>query len=293
MTATVELDRGELACSGCGRAVPSALVADRIITHWMPTHDRPAAASPVARCGLCAALDVTARRFLGPDAEEPSLARLSRALGCFRLLGRPLPDPATRTAEEILRWFGGWDPTWASALSWQSVPAGHAAAGPWAHVGPEMRRVLAEQFRRWMFTRAHPGRAVPIPPPEGRGCLLCGVDAVSVPAGRAHQIAPDALWRPVAASRGSLGGKGGQRVRGALCGACVDAASDGGGGLVLGPTTMETALARRWESTGEADAAALLSQGLVEGVRAWAVTGLPPSREPWGHMEIPELDGAR
>lgn len=285
MTATVELGPGELACSGCGRAVPAGLAAGRVILAdpGAPT----VAAVSLARCPGCAALDVTARALAGPDAERDATDRLARVLGCFRVLGRPLPDPGKYTAGEVTRWFGRWDVSWWSALSGQTVRPGHAAAAPWGHVGPELRAEIAEQFRRWMHVRARPGAPVPIRPTVGRGCVMCGVDAQTVPAERAHAV-PDGLWRPVTASRASIGGTGGGTIHGALCRDCAAAASDGER-LVLGPSVLEAALAAWWETHGETDAARWLRIGEYAGVLGWAVTGLPPSREPWSHMEIPVL----
>lgn len=285
----VWLALGEIACAGCGRAVPAgrdgAMSAADVILDAGHVHARPVRV-PLGKCSGCAGLDVAARRMAGTD--DPSVARL---LAPYRVLRLPLPDPGRVSVVELRRWLGrftGLD--WASRVLNGDERPQACAVEPWGHVGPGVRADLVETMARWQHTRAFPGRPVRIRPPAGAACLACGVDGADVEPGRAHIVSPGMLWRRLSVDGAVIGGKGGRRLTGALCPDCVAAATDEHGRLVMGPSSLERALADYWDTHGEPDAARWLRNGEIGGVVGWAATGREPNREPWAHMEIPELD---
>lgn len=83
-------------------------------------------------------------------------------------------------------------------------------------------------------------RAVPVP----GGCLLCGVDAVTLPAAPVavlggREEAQREVWRPLSALPSSLGGIGPDRLGGSVCPPCADALN---WVRSVGPSALERAL---------------------------------------------------
>lgn len=281
----------QLACSGCGHTVPRGVDAS-MTAETVPVGRH---AIQLGRCSGCAALHVHARRMLGEHALVADEVGLARTLAVFRVLGQSLPDPRKVTANDVRRWFGRFDVTWATRIWDGTEHPGTAAAESWGHVTADARTTLREQHARWLRTRVRPGAPITVGPPAGGlpGCLFCGVDRVELAAALAHEIDPRALWAPVRVSPAALGGSGAERLNGALCPACDAACTDLDGLRVIGPTSLERSLAEHWDQQGHHAQAQALRAGELAGAVGWgalAVTaGQAPSRVSWDHIALPAL----
>lgn len=134
--------------------------------------------------------------------------------------------------------------------------------------------------------------------PVPGGCLLCGVDAVTLPAARVavlggRRIAQQEVWRPFSASPSSLGGQGPDRLTGHVCPRCADALDWVGR---TGPTAMKRALTEHLRATGRDEDADRLRMGEVEGLVGWGTLAYAARRrgapapaangEPWAHILV-------
>lgn len=162
---------------------------------------------------------------------------------------------------------------------------------PWRHLDADLVESFRSAYVEMLADLTDGPRLVP--PPEGtefrtalRGCLLCGVGAVSA---MRKQVAY--VWGPLrAANPGLLGGR--RRpddVYGYLCPVCSRAAASIGPGI--GPTGMETALFAFLEvqppSLPEGQSGNFGQHTTqVENLQAWCVlpAGTAPNATPWAHV---------
>jgi hypothetical protein len=131
---------------------------------------------------------------------------------------------------------------------------------------------------------------VSVRPPDGSGCLLCGLGVQSVSALAMRMAAPAqplGLCTPATAVRTSLGGMrtDRERVEGHLCRACARAVDDSGG--AVGQQAIARALLAHVEARWSVRAQRLrmmLPEDQPPTLPGWAAdTSRLPSTEPWGH----------
>jgi hypothetical protein len=301
---TMTLPADHLACLVCGVAVASPPEAERVALSVWGRADTPflphvkANAPPsevmMTRCAACIGVHERARAVLAshPRVEwaigTVALHQLECALDALDALaaqpGRMLSgrvealtesDAAVRalltaltTPGAMARWAARFAP-----VTLRDAAPDSAATSRWAHLSDGHVKALRDGYAALLRARIQvPG---PVRPPDGAGCLLCGIGSVQVVPSRAHEAW---TWRRVRPS--VLGGKAGpEPVDGYLCPACVRAVVAVGS---IGPTAMERALLAHL-GVGQRSLSATELVGLV----AWcAVTPRPsePNARPWEHV---------
>lgn len=321
----IDAPEGTRACTTCGVAVD--LAEDHgPVTVEPGGHSMAATAEgarfpigkyrpPVllARCADCAERIAQARRIIarhpavgaryGPDVAAD---RLAGVLDAVAALGVRFPrhlgeDPRTvRLLLDRMSESGG-AVQWRSAYGAQEVTAAQAAHRPFAYVPEPILAAARAQLGvvlRYSVARDQPDRAVTAP--HRRGCLMCGVGAVTVPATRlvlagGVRHAREELWRPHAVAVQSLGGRAGRdRAEGHLCPTCEESADAAGS---IGLAAMGRSLAVRLRAVGQPDAARdverLAHTGELSGLLGWATEpSASPNSAPWEHVELPSwLEG--
>jgi hypothetical protein len=116
-----------------------------------------------------------------------------------------------------------------------------------------------------------------VPPPDGRGCLLCGVGHVWALASKSREIWGDP-WQAVPAT---LGGKGQpDPIVGFLCPACGSVAERH---RALGMAVLEESFIEFLAV--DRGGIPLGNDVRIDGLRAWCTLpeGTPPNRTPWAH----------
>jgi hypothetical protein len=199
---------------------------------------------------------------------------------------------SVRTAMHRFRGLGG-AARWSAAIT---PTIRHDLVMPtearWAHVNSDLHGSFREAYGEMLADLTDGPRLVP--PPEGtefrtalRGCLLCGVGAVS-----AMRKQTEYVWGPLrAAAPGLLGGR--RRpddLYGYLCPTCSRAVASIGPGL--GPTGMEKALFAFLEvqpprlPAGQTDDFGRSTVQLTN-LQAWCVlpAGTNPNVTPWAHVD--------
>jgi hypothetical protein len=237
-----------------------------------------------ARAGLLLAIFPRLRPSLG--ARSRALHLVDSALAVLDLLGveSPLVDSLVETDVETRRLVDrlaglGAEAAWTFRfLPYIDLDGDPETCSPtrWAHVSDDLGQRMRDAFAGVLSRRLE--RPVPISPPSdgAPGCLLCGVGAVEALPSAAVWSGP---WNP---DTGTLGARGGQRVRGYLCAICSDIAESVGG---IGPSAVERALVVhlnvRRHSAFDVE---------IGNVRAWCAmpAGTPPNLAPWAHE--PHLD---
>lgn len=185
----------------------------------------------------------------------------------------------------------------------EGVRPGLAAREPWAHVDEVTRSNLTRGFARFLAAGvARHSAPVQLTPPRGRGCLLCGVAQVSVPAAEVAALggredARGRYWRPLTASSHVLRGPRSlpAKMHGSVCPACTDALEREG---VVGLSAVRGAWLAHLRAGGPPQGAVLLAAEAerLEGVPAWGAWGAhevragrpepEPNTEPWGHLHV-------
>ncbi|MBF4591267.1 hypothetical protein [Curtobacterium sp. VKM Ac-1395] len=201
---------------------------------------------------------------------------------------------SVRTAMRHFRPLGG-TARWSSAITPTIRHDAHKPTGArWRHVSNDVIESFRKAYGEMLADLTDGPRLVG--PPEGtefrtamRGCLLCGVGAVSAMRNQVEYV-----WGPLrAADSGLLGGR--RRpddLYGYLCPRCSHAVASIGPGI--GPTGMEKALFAFLEVQPPvlpAGHTPKFGQTTVqlENLRAWCTlpTGTGPNVTPWAH--VPDL----
>lgn len=310
-TETVQpLPGGCLPCLDCGTAVvmdehaPVIELSTRgsgAQTLVMP--NGPGLPVPLSRCEGCRDRHVTARRLAQTlGASVLATSRLACALTAAAAAGMTLPTKlGADDATAYLRHLADFGPRvqWADRLvpeMQEGAGLDQCAAEPWSHLDPSLRLELRARTARVLAERVSGARTLArITPPEGGGCLYCGVGSVPAPARDvAAAGGPSALgrrlWRSVVASGSVLGGaRGPQPLRGSLCPACAEAHDAAGG--VFGQGALIRAVRAHLASLGRDSvvlAVAAASEYQVSGLIAWGALSpaQPPNAEPWAHLDL-------
>lgn len=294
----VRLQKGAVACLACGLSVfdpPRSEVETLTSLGRMPAPGGPSLAAmavPVriefARCPACRDVHRQARGLLRTHprvaaslgSEYHALHKVECALNALDLLGASAAT--VRTDADLLLLIQhltapGALARWAARF----VPfARHDAAvescttARWADASEAVRAMAREGLAAVL--RARVEKPVPVLCPiEGQGCGFCGVDAYPALPSRAEEA-----WSLRSARAASLGGRttpGDIDVW--LCASCDRAAGAAGS---VGPTAMRRALVAFLDPSGHT--ARSLALGDLEGLRGWAVTGLPPAPSAWAHL---------
>ncbi|MCW2930446.1 MAG: hypothetical protein JWM19_1408 [Actinomycetia bacterium] len=304
----VALPEGRIACASCGAAVSQlrAAVERQVFTAWYtPTVGPRAMISPAAaasqpfeltRCAACRPMRDRAAAYVpsGGIMQE----RAEAAMCALSVLGKPLPHGPVNLAALIDRLaVPGRLARWQ-----QQARPGLCSPAPWAHVTEEdraeIRRALAGMLAERMAAGRPPLRVAP-PEVEGglRGCLMCGVGHIEVPAVRVARMggekAAAGLWHRSSMALPSPQGL--QRHEGHVCPACR-AAQDSAGSN--GPSARGRALLDYLISAGRQDEAGKLRQALTADetvmavLPAWCATGrrTRPSETPWKHLGTLKFD---
>jgi len=322
----VRLPEGHLACLACGVAVAEGV--EVVIVETLGRADQPPAApggaprgGPLSfvRCASCAALASQAEQIvdanpglaarLGPDTARHRVECALLALEVLRkpaprvdLMLRHLTAPGAR-----VRWVARFVP-----LIEAEASAATCSRYPWAHVRlgsrAQLRQAYGAMLHEMVAATAPDVRLAPPFPPFAQGagevfaifgCLLCGVEAQTLPAQEVsrlggHKAAASRVWEPKRASVGSLGGRPSpEYLVGHLCTPCAAAVEHAG---AIGPTAMERALGEHLRATDRADDADRLTRGDVEGLIGWGALfhrahrrgekPLAGSRTPWEHVVL-------
>ena len=323
--AVIDAPEGTRACATCGAAV--ALADDRgPVTaepgrrgmriaadgaHYPTGNDTPPAL--LARCADCAERITQAGRII---VQHPAVgARYGHEIAAERLAG--VLDAVAATGARFPHHLGddprivrllldrmstiGAAASWLDAYCAREVTAEQAARAPFSAVPEDVRAEARRHFAvalRYSVARGLP--EVSLRAPGRRGCLLCGVGAVAVPATHVvvaggESAAREAAWTPHTVALHSIGGRPGRaRSEGHLCPTCESAAESVGS---LGTAAMGRSLAAHLRATGRPDAARDLKrwarEGELAGLLAWAVAGqgarVPASRGPWEHVDLSEV----
>lgn len=238
----------------------------------------------VAPHQLSLALDVLA--VAGIDM--PVIKSATEALGLIRDLGE---------LGGSIRWSTRYN-----GVAARDARAGQCTSKPWSHLYDDLLAEVRQAGRRYLAMKVASTRPdVLLAPRKGGGCLLCGIGQVSVPAatvvaaGGVEQ-ARSQTWKVLKFSPAALGGKPSpEQIEDVCCPACARALERAGS---IGVGAMVAALKAHLAATGRTRAAGWLNQPeLVQGLVAWRFwreaqarkTGriLPPSSEPWSHVNIP------
>lgn len=310
-------------CAVCGEAAPTptqtngraridvwAQAPGGLMAHVVPV----VSAYLLTRCDDCQAVNRRALAImeansgwatrLGPDLARERVEDVLVALG---LLGQPLLGPeVTRLNLELhLRHL---HPTGFS-LAWRRrAVVGMCNPYPWAHARLSERRRLREAYAALLRERVAltaPPAKVPPPgllgyttsPAWGRGCLLCGLGHLVVPADQLQRLggrdaASRALWRPALIDVSSLDGRPSPvRIDGHLCPACSDAVQEEG---AVGPSSMSRTLFDAWAASGDPATRRKAEELRREvdldlrpvgwGALAARDPGRVPNGEPWAHL---------
>lgn len=239
---------------------------------------------------------------LGPDFAR---AQLMAALDAFAMIGASIPadDMArdallTRYVMDTMAIIGD-AVQWTSAHRAREVTADQCAAVPFAAATAEIRAAARARVGGVLAYRvATTAPAVPLPAPDRRPCMFCGVAAVEVPAHHVvvlggRDAARDAVWTARTATLHSLGrssgggGAGRGQIDGHLCRACGRAAEHVG---ALGVAAMARALGEHLRGIGQEEAARALAHAAreetVTGLVGHAVIGGGPNSTPWAHVHL-------
>ncbi|MGJ3507951.1 hypothetical protein [Enemella sp. A6] len=176
-----------------------------------------------------------------------------------------------------------------SATAWE-----HLKTGEEADTRTTLRKAYAGLLDR-AVARSRP--AARIAPPDGGGCLFCGIGAVEMAAVTVSDLGGVAevrskVWRSVSAPPLLIGGRvTAPKIKGHTCPECSKALDSAG---AMGHGAMQRSFVKAMQKAGRADdLPALVASGYqdLEGLVAWAVSGnRKPNRKPWAHLR---LDGAK
>ena len=298
------LPEGRYACPSCGAAVvlpPRVEVFDA--WHTPPSNlpliargafpTLPSQPFPLARCAACRPLRDQAAVWApnGGMAAEQAEA----ALCALVVLGKPLPPMGSGLSVlvgrlavpgRLARWMQQARPGLCSPEPWAHVTAGDRA---------ELIRAYAGMLAERMAAKSPPLRIAP-PEVEGglRGCLMCGVSHVELPAVKAVRMGGEKsaaweLWHRYSMSVPSP--KGAQRREGHVCPACKAAIDRTGS---YGPTARGRALLDYLTAAGRLDEARelrgllTLDDTVMNQFPAWCARWFVPSLRPWDHLAVPE-----
>lgn len=186
-----------------------------------------------------------------------------------------------------LRWSSWFIPT----LRLGAPDPNVAVLTPWSHVSEEARQTLRDAYAKNLRSATLSLTATSVPPPVGwnnhealPGCLLCGVD---------HVVVTDRDDRPwgdmYGAQPGTLRGKGSPDLLYGFCCRTCRKAMERHGAQALGLNALDAALGDYlgvevpdpWSLPPGLDSQRLRVLSLL---KAWCVTGKPPSTTPWAHL---------
>ena len=295
--AAVPLSQGALSCRVCGVEVRLGATVEvevaALAREGEPSPAGQARRLPTFTFGRCPACTQRAARAQALLLAHPSIAgrqgnvaahRLACALDGLAALGADLgalPDDSEALLVALMEHLAGPG----SSVLWVSrfAPTWHSGADPdecnpqpWSHVGDNLRDRLSSAYAQVLAARvALSAPPVRLGPPDGAGCLCCGVRTAEMRRG-----APSP-WAFVTFSAGALGAASdpGRQVDGYLEPVCAAAIAHVG---AIGPTALERAL------LAHRTPALLRELGAdnieISGLTAWAVSGLPPSDVPFSFV---------
>lgn len=300
---SIRLTAGRIACAWCGMSAPRPASAEEFRDIDVTSHaGRVLSTSRVemTRCVGCAdrradadVLVASHPTLAGAHGPDKALGMAEGVLAALALLGRP--PVAEEISDNDLGLLVRHLSLPGRSLAWRhQATRGQANPYPFAHVTLTARAQLRTAYAAMLAEQvAQQSPPVRLAPAVGEGCLLCGVDGVSMPAGQVQrhggrEVATIAVWRNLTAPTEALGGPSSpESITGQVCPPC-SAALDSVGSV--GPSALERALVAHLSRSGRtADAervqAAISGGGLV-GLVGWA--GLPAprvaNREPWAHL---------
>ncbi len=286
----VALPDGALACRDCGLAVEQPRVKERIQTaNWRNDLGNVPIEVKMTRCDECTLRHLHAEQIIAANPQlrrrlgsrTYAVGRVASVLVVLDVLGMPASHAdgllSTTTAAlqaiEVLAARGG-------GLCWSSGTdvtkrADQGTIERWGHLADADRGLARDSYAAMLRERIQVPR--PVPPPDSRGCMLCGVGHVITRRDAAEVWGEERSCDPAA-----LGGTGPERVYGFLCPSCARSAEGSAG---LGPTAMERAL---MDSLGIDNPRARHAE--LPGLKAWAALpeGTPPNAKRWAH--VPDLD---
>jgi hypothetical protein len=288
-----------LACGDCGVTVKHPVFFERLTSISRAVEVKPGYVKEqerdteivLTRCSVCAERHERAESLLTAfprvarslGSRSHALNLVEAALGALDVLDvKAARIDALVGSEHGLRLLIQHLPTAGALARWSSrlVPITQLGADPaalssfaWGHVSPEEGQLLRDAYGALL--RARTDKPIPVAPPEGGACLLCGVGTLVVLHSRAEEV-----WgSPRRANVGTLGGKkSAERVTGHLCPPCAAAADSAG---AIGPTALESSLL---------DFVGVPKSGLwkyqLSGYPAWCAlpTGTPPNETRWAHV---------
>lgn len=299
--ATVQLDEGWLACRSCGVAVAPGAHVEVVKRYVGPPTPNPAHrnigsfdALEFTRCPECidrhARAEEMAHRLprLAAVVGNKVAETLALALDVYAAIDRPTPDTermdyadAAMMARELA--FVGNGAQYAATAT-----EGTAAGAPWRHLSHDKRQHLRAAYARLLARRvAVNAPPVTMPCPNGRGCLMCGVNALTVPAFHVHDLggvdgATRRLWHPLNASGGALGGGAAAAWHhGHVCPGCARAIEDAG---AVGPAALARSYVAHLKGEGKDTFGIDPNETLFDGLTAHVVTGRAPSATRWEHV---------
>lgn len=311
-------DEGALACGFCGLAVrrpapdstfpitPMSELRGEMLIAYRGADIR------FTTCSSCAARHAEAARIV---AAHPSIRqrfgtgnaqhRLSAALDGCAALGLRVPaglDADRDLALHVLMTMSavGNDARWMRQFApvFIGVGARMSTSVAWSHVTEECRDDARRAYAGVLaFRVAQQQPARNIVCPGGRGCLMCGVGAVTMPATRVviyggEEHAQAAVWEPHTISLRTLGGPSTGRTAGHLCPPCEAAVEAVGS---IGVAAMARALTTHLRESGRAEAGSLLDGAArrdeLTGLAGHAAVERAPSRTPWEHVDLEGISG--
>jgi hypothetical protein len=291
------LPEGSLPCRACGQAVrnpdPAATELLRFVGPAIHGGSFPSPEwdVPVSRCDLCAARRALAAELLRSFPAvarlhgDVALDRLDAALAAADLLGDKRGRQSAKligNAQELADFIDAMAPTGGAAFwSTANVRPGASGSGRWSHVSGQLAADAREAHR--LLLRRRVETVGPVEPPasaELRGCVYCGVGAVTARESEAGTVWDAAIRVPL-----TVLNAGAEVVTGHLCPECrTDHDAAGAIGM---PAAWRSLLRFRGYR---------LEPGRsirdMPGVRPWAAlaTGTRPNATRWQHVDLAAVD---
>lgn len=283
------LPDGYLPCLSCGVAVAGDGAERERVTAlgragYPKTPSNRMVVIEMTRCPDCAALRERARALLEEHprvsraigSHEIAVHRVECALVGVQVLGARLGQLGSDKALPLLlsaMVAPGASARWAARFApvvLEGSATGTCGAARWSHVSTETVAALRDAYGAYL--RALTERPAALRPPDGNGCLFCGIGSVTAPPSHSPEV-----WHRCSALPSALGGQGAERLAGYLCPTCWSAVEEVGS---MGPSAMERALLMHLGVGRTLAPVALVA--LV----AWGVQRAPQAanRRPWEHV---------
>lgn len=320
----ITLGAGEMPCPTCGIAAPppptSAAVERISFTTQVGAmgEARQFGNVSMVRCPACVGIAAEAAAVVGAHPALVTALGAARALDAaecvlvaLTLLGRDT-GPLLASTDAVL---GSYVRTLAipgHSVRWRLRGRPDVVNPyPWAHVRTtdraRLRGAYAGTLRDRVAAMAPPELLTPPAPvqpsgfvqwqPVTAGCLMCGVAAVEMSAGKVARLggieqARAEVWRPTTASVDSLGGQRSPvRFVGHLCPLCTDAFEWCG---AMGASAMERSIVAHIAATGRHDPergfGGVVGYGALVADAHRRSLRIPTSgKEPWSHLDLAPL----